>query len=923
MKGFKDIRMKPKLIGLFLIIGLVPLIAAAWWSLSVATDALMQNSTCQLQGVRSIKKGQIESFFGERKGDMGVLVETVSTLRSEAVSKLEALGNIKRIQIERFFANRINDASVLAASPYVRAALNDLSFSFDRGSGFKGLTNGKYQAPGDYRSVHDDYFAYFQHYMDQNGYYDVFLMDPRNGDVVFTVTKESDFGQRTSEVESSLKEVWQIAVKEGRVALSDMKPYSPSAGAPAQFVAAPIKDGSRVVGVVALQISNDAINEIMTERTGMGESGETYLVGQDLLMRSDSYLSPEHHTVKASFADPTKGSADTEAVRKGLAGESATKVIVDYNGNYVLSSYSPVKVGDSTWAILAEIDVAEAFCPKDAEGQYFFKKYQEMYGYYDVFLVDSDGYCFYTAAQEADYKTNLVNGKFAESNLGQLVREVLVSKTFGFADFAPYAPSNGEPASFVAQPLVVDGEPELVVALQLSLESINKIMQQRDGMGETGETYLVGADKLMRSDSFLDPDGHSVKASFAGTVDQNGVDTRGAQEALNGTTGAEVIMDYNGNPVLSAFAPVSVFGTTWALLAEIDEAEVMGPVKKLRISVSILGATLAILIVVLALLVANSIARPLLSGVAFSKTVAEGDLSSRLEVKQDDEVGDLSNAMSSMVVNLSNIVREVQSASDNVSSGSQELSASAETMSQGATEQASAIEQVSASVEQMTANILQTTGNARSTEKIAAQAASEAEEGGSAITGALDSMKSIAEKISIIEEIARQTNLLALNAAIEAARAGEHGKGFAVVASEVRKLAERSGIAAAEISEISMKTMEVSDQAGQMLASMVPNIRKTADLVREITAASEDQSTGADQINRAVQELDKVVQSNASASEEMASTAEELASQAEMLQQTMNFFRLDHQQTMQAKVIESHDVPISSLPTSEDEFEKF
>jgi methyl-accepting chemotaxis protein len=214
-------------------------------------------------------------------------------------------------------------------------------------------------------------------------------------------------------------------------------------------------------------------------------------------------------------------------------------------------------------------------------------------------------------------------------------------------------------------------------------------------------------------------------------------------------------------------------------------------------------------------------------------------------------------------------------------------------MSQGASEQAGSVEEVSASMEEMVSNIQQNADNAQQTEKIAQKAAEDAREGGRAVTQTVAAMKEIAGKITIIEEIARQTNLLALNAAIEAARAGEHGKGFAVVASEVRKLAERSQAAAGEISKLSGTSVQVAEQAGQMLAKLVPDIQRTAELVLEINGSSREQNEGAAQVNKAIQQLDQVVQQNASAAEEMSSTAEELSSQAEHLQGIMEFFKVD------------------------------
>ncbi|HBA90021.1 MAG TPA: methyl-accepting chemotaxis protein [Geobacter sp.] len=274
-----------------------------------------------------------------------------------------------------------------------------------------------------------------------------------------------------------------------------------------------------------------------------------------------------------------------------------------------------------------------------------------------------------------------------------------------------------------------------------------------------------------------------------------------------------------------------------------------------------------------------------------AREIADGNL--LLEVKQRSANDGLMQALSTMVQNLTKVVAEVKAAADNVTAGSQELSSTSEQMSQGASEQAASAEEASSSMEQMSSNIRQNADNSMQTEKIAVKSANDANQSGTAVIKTVGAMKEIAAKISIIEEIARQTNLLALNAAIEAARAGEHGKGFAVVASEVRKLAERSQKAAGEIGDLSLTSVEVAENAGELLQKLVPDIQKTAELVQEISAACKEQDTGAEQINKAIQQLDQVIQQNAGASEEMASTAEELASQAEQLQSTIGFFKID------------------------------
>jgi methyl-accepting chemotaxis protein len=287
----------------------------------------------------------------------------------------------------------------------------------------------------------------------------------------------------------------------------------------------------------------------------------------------------------------------------------------------------------------------------------------------------------------------------------------------------------------------------------------------------------------------------------------------------------------------------------------------------------------------------NGVRAPLKKGIDFARKISAGDLSYDLDLHRTDEIGMLAGSLGEMSHWLRDIVGEIKSISENVSAGSMQLSSSAEEVSQGASEQAAAAEDASSSMEEMVANIRQNAANASETEKMARKAADEAEESGKAVDEAMTAMSQITDRIGIIEEIARQTNLLALNAAIEAARAGEHGKGFAVVASEVRKLAERSQAAAAEINEISANSSDVATKAGTMLKDLVPAIKMTAELVQEISSASNEQNVGAEQINRAIQQLDQVIQQNASASEEMSSTSQQLSAQAEQLQLSIGFFK--------------------------------
>ncbi len=516
--------------------------------------------------------------------------------------------------------------------------------------------------------------------------------------------------------------------------------------------------------------------------------------------------------------------------------------------------------------------------------------YLTNYGYYDIFIICAKhGHVMYTAAKEADLGTNLSHGPYKNSNLAKLWANVVKTKKAVLQDFAPYAPSNNEPAAFIGYP-VFDKNKELksIVALQLSLESINKIMQQRDGLGKTGETYLVGPDNRMRSDSFLDPHGHSVKASFAGSVADNGVDSRASKMALAGKTGAEIVIDYNGHPVLSAYTPLHFGDTTWALMAEIDRAEVREPIQKLIWSILTIAVIAIILIALFALLIASKIAKPLTQSVNFAQTISHGDLTQQIEIKQQDEIGALANALNEMGGNLRKMFKDISNGVETLSSASKDLSTisnqmtnnaerttdkantvakAAEEMSTNMDSVAAASEETSVNVnmvasaaEQMSSTIKEIAINTDKTQTITTTAVTQSQNASQQINDLGMAAQEIGKVTEAITEISEQTNLLALNATIEAARAGEAGKGFAVVANEIKDLAKQTSAATGEIKDKISKIQDATQSSVTEITEITGIISEVNTMVSNISATVKEQSNATQEIANSVSQASQGIQ---------------------------------------------------------------
>ena len=687
-------------------------------------------------------------------------------------------------------------------------------------------------------------------FKEKYGYEDLYLIS-KDGDIVYTVNKQADLGQNvvTGDLKkSSLGKCFEGAMK--APTLADFEPYSPTFGTFAAFIGAPLEKDKDVIGIVALRLPTQAINKIVQRREGMGASGESFMVGKldgKVACRSDMYSGS--HTIGSEISAPY--------IENALSGKPGSGVFTDNSGTLVLAAYNPLEIAGFNWACVSKIDLEETIAAKvKGDTEDYLTKYTQKYGFYDLALIHPNGKVFYTVKHEADYNSNMINGDYAQSNLGKLVQKVLETKEYAFADFKSYAPSNNEPAAFIAQPVLRDGNVELLVTLHLSLDSINSIMQQRAGMGATGETYLVGSDKLMRSDSFLDGVNRTVKASFA-DPSKGSVDTEASKLALAGKTGEIIAVDYSGKPVLSAYTPITVGDTNWALIAEMGKSEAFAAIDKLKWLMGMVAAIGIAAILFVALFVARAITKP-----------------------------------------INRVIGGLNMGAEQVASASAQVSSASQSLAEGASEQAASLEETSSSMEEMSSMTRQNAENAVEANRMMSEESGEnfkmigerMTKMQNAMDQAVKSSEETAKIIKTIDEIAFQTNLLALNAAVEAARAGEAGAGFAVVADEVRNLAMRAADAAKNTSnliEVANKQINQSTQIYGEVAEAIDQNRqigaKVAQLISDVAAASQEQQNGIEQVNKAINEMDKVTQRNAANAEESASSAEEMKAQAETM----------------------------------------
>jgi len=814
---FAKISISKKLIAAFLLVGIIPLMVLGLTTLDSASKALEKQSLNQLKTVRSIKKGQIEDYFKSTQEDLAILSKTIRP---------------------HMYMCPLNMCANLNLS---------------------GKEN-----------------AHFNAYIETYGYHDLFIIKT-DGYVGYTATKKTDYQSNLingAYAESSLGRLFRDVMATGEFGFADFEAYAPSSGVPASFIAQPITNtAGKIKAVVALQISTDGINKIMAERSGMGSTGESYLVGADHLMRSDSFLDPINHSVEASFANPQEGSIDSDSTKAGLAGQSGSSTIIDYNGNPVLSSYTPVNILGSQWALIAEVDRAEAFAPIQELKVLAFK----------IGIIGSVLIYILAFFLSRSIRRPILS-------LSQLFKKIDASGDFSLRVTDIVSTDEiGQMANAVNQHLEslqhAIGAANTVVAdlskgrfeNRIELEFVGDLATLKEGVNNSADSVektMNGLEEVLKAIatgnfSYRLEGASAIGSDFRATL----ISTMKTMEQAIGEINQVMNAAASGNFDLRVETP---------LQGDLDQL-------KLGVNKSI-----------------SAIADALSETTVMAEKMAHGNLTQRITGQYKGRLEELKTALNSSVDNMEKTVSAVLKATDSVAANASEITHGADELAQRTSEQSTSLEETSSSMEEMAATIEHNTDRANEASNLVKTTQQDSADGVEVVSKAVQAMGHIEKSstkivpiITLIEGIAFQTNLLALNASVEAARAGEHGRGFAVVAGEVRTLAQRAADAAKDIKvlidESSNNVKEgrsLVNKTGESLTSISQSITQINDIVANIATATNEQTAAVTQINSAVGQLENVNQQNVALVEESSASSYSLSDQTKALKDQISFFKV-------------------------------
>ncbi|MBF0627431.1 MAG: methyl-accepting chemotaxis protein [Magnetococcales bacterium] len=642
MIRLQDIRLRPKLTVLLLLCGLIP-VSMLWWLRDHQADrSQIIQATARLEAARQIALADIKRHLAERRADMEILAQIAAEHHQQARAALESLRDLKKERIETFLSTQLTDLVQLAANPDFVKRVAAIDWLFRQGGRKSDDKHWRETVEGFVPPVHGR-----QH---GSAWEDLYFVSPQ-GDVVYTLNRQNELGQNL------LQKPWKesplaLAHRHGLEAaiIQDFQSSTTPELSNILFLAAPVKKDGAVIGTVITRISRNILTQLLRAGLDPASSGDLMLAAADGL-RSDPRTPP--------------AALPTSAIQAALEGKSGSALLSETGRPPLLAAWAPLRVKGLRWAVVAEKDAARLFAPHSGEKQNWLQKFSETAGYYDLFLVHPNGEVFHTSARQADFATNLVTGRYASTNLGQLIQKVLKTKEAGLSDLLPYPPSDNQPAFFMAQPVIDNGQLVLVAALQLAPDALTNLLHPL-AQSSPQRIFLVGPDERLRSDAFTDPASPATATAFIGTPAATVAAPRAIQSALAGENATLETTHADGKRVLASFAPLPLDGFTWAVIAETDLDDPATPAANTLPMLVAMLACVALLTGGAALVIHHDLLKPLRETAFTLNRMAAGHFTPQETITRRDEIGMLTRSVSTVSSEVAQAGHRIQQAADPV-----------------------------------------------------------------------------------------------------------------------------------------------------------------------------------------------------------------------------------------------------------------